>query len=432
MSCRTTALLATFILAAHAATAQPLIDALRDGKPVVDLRARSETVSDDGKARDASAQTLRARLGYATAPWHGLQLTAEMDAIVAADGTSYNSTRNGRTAYPVIADPALLALNQLQLRYAPDADTAFTLGRQRLTIGNQRFVGNVGWRQHEQTFDALSFTNTSLPGLSWTYAYLYRVNRIGGPATPNPAVTPAAATAQASYFKSNSHILDGVYTGLPSLRLEGYVFLLDLSAPGYARLAAQQAATARLSTATYGARAEYGGALLEEVTGKITGEYARQTDYGANPLSFALDYWLAEASLGWNGITGTAGYEILEGNGTIGFSTPLATLHAFNGWADMFLATPANGLKDRYIKLAYAPPASLTFDRKLTLALTYHDFQADRTSRGIGSEWDVQAEWAIAPKIGLLAKYASYAGSGIGAGGFPDKSIFWLQTAYSY
>jgi len=57
------------------------------------------------------------------------------------------------------------------------------------------------------------------------------------------------------------------------------------------------------------------------------------------------------------GLTGLVGYEVLEGNGAIGFATPLATLHAFNGWADMFLTTPANGLKDLYFRASYALPA---------------------------------------------------------------------------
>jgi len=31
-----------------------------------------------------------------------------------------------------------------------------------------------------------------------------------------------------------------------------------------------------------------------------------------------------------------------------------------------------------------------------------------------------------------LVKYANYQGSNIAAGGFPVKSIFWLQTAWKY
>ena len=63
----------------------------------------------------------------------------------------------------MIADPAMTALNWLQLTYASDYDTKFVVGRQRILVGNQRFIGNSGWRQHEQTFDAVSAVNTSIP-----------------------------------------------------------------------------------------------------------------------------------------------------------------------------------------------------------------------------------------------------------------------------
>jgi hypothetical protein len=278
--------------------------------------------------------------------------------------------------------------------------------------------------------------NNSVEGLTLTYAWLYRVNRVYGPDDPVPSNTPAAAAGQATYFKSDSHVLDGVYTGVPDLRLEAYAFLLDLAAPGYATLPAQQAATARLSTATYGGRGDYSlafdGQDLNGVTAKFSGEYARQTDYAGNPLSFGLDYWLGEAGLTWRGATGMLGYESLGGNGVIGFATPLATLHAFNGWADMFPTTPANGLRDLYLKAAYAVPAEAIGAKTLNLTMTHHDFRTDRLDRGIGSEWDLQAELVRDARLSFLAKYAAYAGSDVAAGGFPDKSVFWLQTAYKY
>jgi hypothetical protein len=415
----------------NAAEAQTATGALLGGRAVADLRARYESVDDDGKTLGANASTLRARLGYETGSWNGLSLQADFDQIWSLGGNAYNSTRNGKTAYPVVADPSMTALNRLQVTYVSDFATKFVVGRQRLLIGNQRFVGNAGWRQHEQSFDAVSATNTSISGLTLSYAWLYRINRVNGPATPTPSNTAAAATGQASYFKSDSHILDGVHTGVPGLRLEAYAFLLDLSAPGYATLAAQKTATARLSTATYGVRADY-SLPLGDVSGKISGEYAHQTDYASNPLSFGLDYGLVESSLSWKGAAAMAGYEVLGGNGAIGFATPLATLHAFNGWADMFLTTPVNGLQDSYFKASYSLPADFVASRTLNLTAAWHDFKTDRLSQGIGSEWDMQAELIVDARLSFIAKYADYAGSGITAGGLPGKSIFWLQTAFKY
>jgi len=410
----------------------PLAGIIAQGRPVIDLRARYETVTDNSKALDANANTIRARLGYDTGYWNNFQLGFDFDQIWTVGGATYNSTRNGKTAYPTIADPSMTALNRLTLTYASDFDTKFVIGRQRLLIGNQRFVGNAGWRQHEQTYDSLSAVNTSITDLTFTYAYLYRVNRVNGPAIPVPSTTNPAATGQANYFKSDSHVMDAVYIGIDNLRLEAYSFLLDLSAPGFATSVAQQTATSRLSTATYGGRADYNFPIAEDVGAKVTGEFAHQTNYANNPLSISLNYWLGEASASYAGITGLVGYEVLEGNGTIGFATPLATLHAFNGWADMFLTTPANGLKDLYFKASYAIPADFLEMKSLTGIVTYHDFTTDNLSADIGSEWDASLELAVDNNASVLAKYATYQSSGTAFGGFPDKSIFWLQLAYKY
>jgi hypothetical protein len=419
-------------LSTPASAQTTFIDAITKGRPVIDLRARYEAVDDASKAVTGEAGTLRARLGYETGAWNGLSLQADFDQIWTIGGGAYNSTRNGKTSYPVVADPAMTALNRLQLTYSSDFDTKFVLGRQRLLIGNQRFVGNAGWRQHEQTFDALSAANTSIENLTLTYAWLYRVNRVNGPDIPVPLNTAAAATGQANYFKSSSHVLDGVYTGVPGLRLESYAFLLDLSAPGYATLPAQQLATSRLSTSTLGVRGDYGFPVAEGAAAKVTGEFAHQSEYAGNPLAISLNYWLGEGSVTWQGLTGLMGYEVLEGNGTIGFATPLATLHAFNGWADMFLVTPANGLKDLYGKASYALPADFIGAKSLNPAIVYHDYRTDALGKGIGTEWDLQAELVMDGRLSFMVKYANYAGSGAAFGGFPDKSIVWLQTGYKY
>ena len=430
--CRSLLLLAVSLAIVMPARGASLRDAIKDGAPIIDLRARYETVQDAAKSFDAHAHTLRARLGYETAAWNGLQLAVDFDQVWAVGGKAYNSTRNGRTAYPLIADPAMTALNRLQLSYASDFGARFVIGRQRLPIGNQRFVGNIAWRQHEQTFDALSLVNTSLPGLTFIYGYLYRVNRINGPEAPAPSNTLAAATGQASYFKSDSHVMDGVYTGFAGLRLEAYAFLLDLSAPGFAVLPAQRMATARLATATYGGRADYSIPLAADFMGKLTAEYARQTDYGGNPLSIGLDYWLGEASVSHGPASLLAGYEVLGGNGVIGFATPLATLHIFNGWADLFLTTPANGLKDFYLKAAYVLAADDIGMKSLTGTVIYHSYDSARLDAGLGSEWDLQAELVVDASMSFLFKYADYHGAGIPAGGFPNKSVAWLQAAYKY
>ena len=82
-------------------------------------------------------------------------------------------------------------------------------------MGDARFVGNAPWRQHEQTFDALLVSNTSLPATTLSYAYVDRVNRMFGPDSP------------IGVYDSHSHLFNAVYNGfLPALKLESYAYLL--------------------------------------------------------------------------------------------------------------------------------------------------------------------------------------------------------------
>ena len=75
----------------------------------------------------------------------------------------YNSTRNGITDRPVVADPTGTDVNQALILYRGIDSTLIRAGRQRINLDNQRFVGAVGWRQNDQTYDGISLSNTSLP-----------------------------------------------------------------------------------------------------------------------------------------------------------------------------------------------------------------------------------------------------------------------------
>jgi len=430
MMLRPAAALCALLAAILPAQAQSLAGALLDGTPNADLRLRYESVTDKARALPADAITFRVRLGYETAPWHGLTLAAAADILVPVGDTAYNTTRNGKTVYPTIGDPQLVALKHLNLAWS-GFDTRIVAGRQRLALGSQRFLASPDWRMHGQSFDAVQLVNSALDGLELTYIWIGRVNRLYGDTLPFDPAAAAAATNQAGYYKSDSHVLGAAYTGIAGLKLEAYALLLDLDPPGYATRPAQLAAAARLSTATYGARAEYDLPLSDDLRARFIADYARQQPYAANPLSFGLDYWLGEAGLSWRGFGLGLGYEVLSGNGTVALSTPIGMLHANNGWADLFTTTPLNGLADLYARGSYAWPGFLGL-RGLTATVTYHDFKTGRLGRGIGSEWDAQTELQLDAHVTLLAKYANYAGSGAAFGGFPDKSVFWLQTVFRY
>ena len=139
-----------------AAADETFEQAVRGSDFIVDMRLRYEGVEQTGFSEDAEALTARLRAGLQTAPWHKTSFLAE-GVWVGDPVDDYNSTTNGETQYPVVADPAdFTAVNRLQLiNRSARAHDRHGSARQRIALDDQRFVGNVGWRQNEQTLDAL-------------------------------------------------------------------------------------------------------------------------------------------------------------------------------------------------------------------------------------------------------------------------------------
>ena len=77
--------------------------------------------------------------------------------------------------------------------------TTATFGRQRIILDDHRFVGNVGWRQNEQTFDSLRVVNKSLANTTFDLAYVTQVNRVFGKESPQGRYDGDSVLANASY-----------------------------------------------------------------------------------------------------------------------------------------------------------------------------------------------------------------------------------------
>ena len=399
MSARLRANLALSTLALLAAGVPFLAAAQETPSPWrIDLRYRYEHVDDDAFARDADAHTLRIRLGYLYAPGFAPGWSAFLEGEHVENlNSDFNSTANRNTRFPVVADPEDSELNQAWLGYRGEGFEG-RLGRQRILIDNHRFVGNVGWRQNEQTYDALWAAATPVAGLRVQYAYLASVQRIFSDKATNPLL---------SERDLDSHLVDAEYTLRPDWKLAVYTLLLE------------DEDVATDSSATWGARFTGKQALGAAATLGWRLEYARQTDYRNQPLDFDLDYWRFEPSVTLRGITLNAGWERLEGNGRRGFSTPLATLHAFNGWADRFLATPPDGLDDRFVGLAGALGQA-------KWAVSWHDFDAERGSADFGTELDASLGYPLPWGFNALVKLARYDSDGFGA----DVTKVWVQLEW--
>jgi hypothetical protein len=117
---------------------------------------------------------------------------------------------------------------------------------------------------------------------------------------------------------------------------------------------------------------------------------------------------------------------VLDGNGVRGFATPLASLHPFQGWADVFLTTPANGIKDANLALAIKPKLKLGPLSNIVLTGAYHDFKVQRGGGALGSEVDIQISTAITKQLSAMIKFADYDG----VPGFPSRQKVWLGLEF--
>ncbi len=379
--------------------------ALISGRTWANMRYRAESVNQDPFTKDALGSTLRTVLGYETGEYRGFRLLLEFEDVAPIGNDKlFNSTTNGQVLRPVVADPDGTEINQVYMTYGFSEDLSARVGRQEINYGDHRFIGNVGWRQNHQSFDAVRLTHKGYENTTIDYAFLHGVNRIFGENSP------------AGEERLRSHLLDIRHKVEGFGELAAYAYLLDFDQ------------TKALNSNTYGIR--FGGqrGVTDEFDVLYQAEYADQSDAGSNPTVGGIDteYYLAELGVGFMGAQLRFGNEHLGGSGMVGdkFSTPFATLHKFNGFADVFLATPDTGLEDRYV----------TLSRKLfgiSCAATYHMFEADTGNMDYGGEFDMTMSYPVTKRLSVGARYANFNRDGAAPAGFQDTEKVMGWVTYS-
>jgi hypothetical protein len=376
-------------------------------KVSLNLRARVEVAEQDG-LDTSQAWTVRTRLGVLAKPIHGFSGFVEGANMFTFDSSIYwdvVSTPNGKTP---IADPPYTALNRLWGQYENPAwlDLKVKAGRQWIILDDSRWVGNVGWRQNDQTFESARVSSSfGLEGLEASYAYIWDVRRIfddkGPPANHD--------------WDSQSSILHASYDRLPGgAALTGFAYLLDFdNSPGN-------------SSNTWGVRVTGDCELGTDLTFGYAGSLALQTDAGDNPVSYEATYVAAEGRLGYAPAGAlTLGYELLgSDDGKKQVVTPLATAHKFNGFADVFLDNGGpGGLQDLYVTLAPRLPWQLKG------FLTYHHFWSDEKGTSLGDEVDFVLTRGFGKYVTASAKGAYFAGRSAGP---PNTWRYWLEATLAY
>ncbi len=358
-----------------------------ESKTTLDFNLRYESVDQDNALKDASALTLRTRLTHATASYNGFSAVVEFeDSRVIAGVDNYNDTTgNNAGIYSVVADPETTELDQAYVQYKTDKFTA-KVGRQVVTLDGHRFVGHVGWRQDRQTFDAANFMYQASEKLSGSYTYISKRNRI---------------FAEANDLDSKDHLLNVAYkTSLG--KVVGYAYLLEVD------------------NGTDNGLDTYGISFTGKKDGFLyAAEIATQSDDASDADT---SYLMLEGGYNFGKVTAKLGYESLGSDNGVGFSTPLATAHKFNGWADQFLGTPGVGLEDIYATVSTKVLGG-------NLSVTYHDFSSDVDSVDLGSEIDAVYAKGFAKNYKAGVKLASYSAGDAGSGKVDTDKIWVFVTA---
>lgn len=377
-----------------------VVDAISNGSVSLDFRYRFEAVDQDGIDKDAGASTLRSRITAQSGSLHGFTVLGEVDNVTVVGSEKYNSTENGKTRYPVVADPSGTEVNQVYLKYTADSANGI-YGRQRINYGNQRFVGGVAWRQNEQTFDGFRANWQIVDSVSLDYSYTYRVHRVFG---PDDGTFPAEWDGDNHFAYVDWKVAEGHNIGA-----FGYFIDVD-SQHDY-----PAAKTVNNSSESWGL--EYAGKLSAL---NLRAAWATQQEAGDSELDYDANYYLLEVGGTIATIGLKAGYEVLAAGDGTGFATPLATLHKFQGWADKFLTTPGDGVEDLYLGVdgALGP---------VKLAAIYHNFQAEDSSEDFGDEIDLVATWPVNENFTTELKFAGFSADG---DRYTDTNKLWLTLQF--
>ena len=367
-----------------------LLDAAIGGKPILDVVFRWEYAKQDAQ-QNSNAATARTRLGYQTGEFRGLSGLAEMVNTVSPKPSGYyDGVENNEGPQTIVADPERTDVNRAWLQFAKKewAGLVAKGGRERYNLDDERWIGSVGWRQNEQTFDAAHVQTTlGVDKLLVQYMYSWEVNRIFADKGP----------ANRRDFNPRSHFLNASYNLSPAFNAVGFVYLVDPDENVFLPFGSQ----------TYGVRFAGLVGLNDKLSIPYRASYAYQQDWGNNQTSYGAHYFWLESGLAVaKVVTFTAGYEHLGSDRDAVVVTPFATAHKFNGYADAFLNNGGNrGLRDLFVSVAPAIPLA-----RVGLTLIFHQFWDDQGGDDLGQEYDAVATYALNQYIGFLYKVAYYDG----------------------
>ena len=384
-----------------------LSESITNGHLLLEVRPRYAVITETNKDEKTSVWILRTTLGWQTAPFHDLRLTAQYIYTGVLGSGEYNGdpSRNATSEYPLLPDPPHSGINQIYADYTGLPATRMRLGRQILRIDDQRFISDVDFRQTPQVFDGLTVINTSLPETEIQLGEYRRMRTVLG-----------------GLNRLRLHILHAAWNPLPDHTLAAYGYWQDQAATG------ARTGFANNAQRIAGAYAEGGFAVGEAWRWMYYLAYARQNRIGDGDARIMADYTRVGMGLSSGGAL-TWGARLdheVKGSkqGTYGFQTPLTDFYAFNGWALQYTSTPPKGLRDTWLTVR-------GHIEKMECFMEAHRFRSDFGGLALGREFDANVTYPFTHNLVVKLQHAQFrAGAGAAVKNDVDKT--WLALTYTY
>ena len=416
--------------AAHAEEALPeytFSDAVKAGTSMTSFRLRSERVDQDGLPEHANAFTLRSLIGWQTAPYKNFSIGAQIiDVSKFVDDyndRALNVSQPGMADYPNVVDPDNTDINQLFVDWTGIRNTKFRLGRQSVKLDNVRFIGNIEFRQVMQVFDGIAVENKSLPNTEIYLAHFDRVKQIN-----------------TKLRSGDLDIANVKYRLTPTESISGYGYFSNFNDLGYtvnAGLAATPPAAGMVDAShkTLGLRLDGTRRINDDWKGMYTAEYAKQDDYSGGDGRIDAHYYRLGAGASYKSWFVRFDHETLSSNERqYSFQTPFGTNHLFQGWADAFLVTPTQGIKDNFLTFGGKPIESVTLLGEYHVIKSDEDFAA--FGGGTGDTWGTELDLAVtytwSKQLWVKAEYANFREDDRAVARKPDIEKIWLTLMYTF
>lgn len=425
--------LAASMLMGISATGVQAADILTNIKADGQIRARYEMVdAKNNNLAKANAFTNRLAIGVGAdiAGQDWISAYAQM-INVSALNENYGEPGNAANRHDVVADQkqSRLAQAYIDLKYNK---TLLRVGRQSVSLDNQRFISAVDWRQMPVTFDAIALVDNTIENLTLVAGYVTQVNDF----------------RDVDGIDTRAVVLNASYKIMPELKITAYDYMIG------AGTATPKGTPNTNNNILTGGSDTYGMALTGDIkptdsaTISYRAEYAKQKKASLKVHSEdtkwnnrKADYYMLQVDADVQGFLAGIQYEVMgaaDKAGDLAFMTPLTTRHGFNGWADAFnpRSMPEEGLRDLNFSLGYKNSMLGMFK------INYRDFKSDKGSIKYGTEWDAIYTRAI-PGVSNLSgmlKFARFDAKESEVGKNPagayadirDTTKFWAMLDYKF